>query len=121
MKDLQFLPEKIDKKWGYELIRVNNKEEDYCSKILYIRAGAATSMHYHLKKHECFYVRKGTLFINTINPKTTKHNVTVLHEGECLEIPRGLAHQLSADEDSPVEFDETSTYSDPDDSLRVWS
>ena len=28
--------EQIDKEWGYELIRVNNKEEDYCSKILFI-------------------------------------------------------------------------------------
>ena len=120
MEHLQFLPEKIDKSWGYELIRVNNKEEDYCSKILYINAGAGTSMHYHIKKHECFYVRKGTLYITTIDPKTVEHTVTVLEEGDCMEIPRGMAHRLSADEDSPVEFDETSTYSEDSDSYRVW-
>jgi mannose-6-phosphate isomerase-like protein (cupin superfamily) len=61
------------------------------------------------------------LYINTIDPKTTKHTVTVLEEGDCMEIPRGMVHQLSADKDSSVEFDETSTYSDPNDSLRVWS
>jgi len=38
-----------------------------------------------------------------------------------MEIPRGQAHQLSAQDDEDVEFDETSTYSDPLDSLRVWS
>jgi len=115
-----FKAEKVDKTWGYELIRVNNKDEDYCSKILYIEAGKNTSMHYHLKKHETFYVRKGTLTICTINPQTTEHTVNVLGEGDCMEIPRGIAHQLGAT-DEPVEFDETSTYSDPLDSLRVWS
>ena len=120
MKDLEFLPQKIQKSWGYELIRVNNKEEDYCSKILYILPGSATSMHYHLKKHESFYVRKGTLYITTIDPETIKHTVTVLEEGDCMEIPRGLAHQLSADADGSVEFDETSTYSDSKDSYRIW-
>jgi mannose-6-phosphate isomerase-like protein (cupin superfamily) len=116
----KFKAEKLDKSWGYELIRINNKEEDYCSKILYIKAGSATSMHYHLKKHETFYVRKGTLHITLINPQTTEHTVETLEEGDCFVIPRGQAHQLSADKDSPVEFDETSTYSDPLDSLRVW-
>ena len=120
MKDLQFLPQKIDKRWGYELIRVNNKEEDYCSKILYVKKGMSTSMHYHLKKHETFYVRTGELVIKTIDPVTATVNVTALEEGDCMEIPRGMAHQLCASEDSDVEFDETSTYSDPADSLRVW-
>ena len=113
--------EQIDKEWGYELIRVNNKEEDYCSKILFIEKGKQTSMHYHLKKHETFYVREGMLLITTIDPKTTEHKVTALLPGECMEIPRGQAHQLSAQDDEDVEFDETSTYSDPLDSLRVWS
>ena len=36
---------KIDKSWGYELIRVNNKEQNYCSKVLHIEAGKKTSMH----------------------------------------------------------------------------
>ena len=65
MEHLQFLPEKIDKSWGYELIRVNNKEEDYCSKILYINAGAGTSMHYHLKKKETWYIQQGSFQFNS--------------------------------------------------------
>ena len=117
---MSFKAEKIDKSWGYELIRVNNKEEDYCSKILYIEAGKNTSMHYHLKKHETFYVREGMLLITTIDPQTTETTTTALLPGECMEIPRGQAHQLSAQDDEDVEFDETSTYDDPLDSLRVW-
>jgi len=114
------IAEKVSKDWGYELIRVNNKEEDYCSKILYIEKGKNTSMHYHLQKHETFYVRRGMLVINTIDPETTATTSTALSEGECMEIPRGIAHQLCATDEEDVEFDETSTYSDPSDSLRVW-
>ena len=112
--------EKVDKTWGYELIRVNNKEEDYCSKILYINSGKSTSMHYHLKKHETFYVRTGTLTIITLNPDNAEQQTTKLKEGECMEIPRGMAHQLCALESADVEFDETSTYSADSDSYRVW-
>ena len=111
--------ERVDKDWGFELIRVNNKEEDYCSKILYIEADKGTSMHYHLIKHETFYVREGTLIIDTIDPQTIELTSTVLTVGECMEIPRGIAHQLKSI-GSPVEFDETSTYSDDLDSYRVW-
>ena len=110
----------VEKSWGYELIRVNNKEEDYCSKILFIEKGKATSMHYHLKKHETFYVREGMLFITTIDPQTTDTNTIALLPGECMEIPRGIAHQLSAPEDEEVEFDETSTFDEVEDSYRVW-
>ena len=78
-------------------------------------------MHYHLKKHETFYVREGTLFITTIDPQTTETNTTALLPGECMEISRGTAHRLSAPDDEDVEFDETSTYSDPLDSLRIWT
>lgn len=112
--------EKVDKTWGYELIRVNNKEEDYCSKILYINAGKSTSMHYHLNKHETFYVRTGTLTIITLDPMNAEPQTTKLQEGECMEIPRGMAHQLCALESADVEFDETSTYSADSDSYRVW-
>ena len=117
---MSFKAEQVDKSWGYEIIRVNNKEEDYCSKILFIEQGKSTSMHYHLKKHETFYVREGILCITTIDPQTTETNTTALLPGECMEIPRGVAHRLSAPDDEDVEFDETSTYSEDSDSYRVW-
>ena len=119
MKDLQFLPKKLDKSWGYELIRVNNKEEDYCSKILHIKEGKGTSMHYHLKKHETFYVRKGTFRIDIMDPYTVERITHILSEGDVFEIKRGMAHQLIAHE-GDVDVDETSTYSATEDSYRVW-
>ena len=117
---MSFKAKKVDKSWGYEIHRVNNKEENYCSKILFIEKGKGTSMHYHLKKHETFYVREGMLFVTTIDPQTIESTVTALLPGECMEIPRGMAHQLSAPEDEEVEFDETSTFDEVEDSYRVW-
>ena len=119
LSDLEFLPQKIEKDWGYEIIRVNNKLEDYCSKILYIEKDKSTSMHYHVNKHESFYVRKGTLCVNLIDTSTTDTNIVILEEGDCMEIPRCQPHQLSSVEGA-VEFDETSTYSSDSDSLRIW-
>ena len=111
--------EKIEKDWGYELIRVNNKEEDYCSKILHIEEGKGTSMHYHLSKHETFYVRKGTFRIDIMEPYTVERITHILPEGSVFEIERGKAHQLIAHK-GDVDVDETSTYSAVEDSYRVW-
>ena len=110
---------KIEKSWGYELIRVNNKEQDYCSKILFIRDGGSTSMHYHIYKHETFYVRKGTLRIDTLDTEIAKVEHHIVKEGEVFEIDRYLPHQLIAAY-GDVEFDETSTYSCTTDSHRVY-
>jgi mannose-6-phosphate isomerase-like protein (cupin superfamily) len=58
---------RIDKSWGYEICRVNNQEQDYCSKIIFIKARCSTSMHYHIQKHETFYVRVGNLRVDTLD------------------------------------------------------
>ena len=116
---MKLYTEKIEKDWGYELIRVNNKEEDYCSKILHIKENKGTSMHYHLNKHETFYVRKGTFRIDIMDPYTVKRVTHILSEGDVFEITRGQAHQLIAHQ-GDVDVDETSTYSATEDSYRVW-
>ena len=118
MEHLQFLPEKIDKSWGYELIRVNNKEQDYCSKILFIEKGKATSMHYHLKKHETFYVTKGVLELKLIDTTKGISYTHRVHTGHTFEIDRGKPHQLIPF-DGDVEFIEISTFHKDSDSYRI--
>ena len=69
---------KIKKDWGYELWLVNNKEEDYCGKILCINEGCKGSMHFHANKHETFYILEGKLKIEIeelqswVQPEITK-------------------------------------------------
>ena len=110
---------KVDKSWGYEICRVNNKEEDYCSKIISINEGCSTSMHYHIHKHETFYVRVGSLRVATLDTSTAQTESHLLNVGDVLEIDRYLPHQLIA-HNGPVEIDETSTYSCTTDSHRVY-
>ena len=54
-----FKPKEVEKCWGHEIWLANNKENDYCGKILFIKEGESTSMHYHENKHETFYVLSG--------------------------------------------------------------
>jgi quercetin dioxygenase-like cupin family protein len=110
---------KVEKQWGYEIWLVNNKEEDYCGKILYIKEGCGTSMHFHANKHESFYVLKGELQIDILNTLTTETQSKILQEGEVFSLKRVLPHKLIA-KDGPVEFVETSTYHEDSDSYRVW-
>ena len=112
-------PTKIEKQWGHEIWLVNNKEENYCGKILYIQEGCSTSMHFHAKKHESFYILKGDLQIDILDTFTTKIHSKILHEGEVFSLDRVVPHKLIA-KGGPVKFVETSTYHEDSDSYRVW-
>lgn len=112
-------PKKVSKDWGYELWLANNEEEDYCGKILYILPGNSSSMHYHAKKHETFYVLEGKLSVEVIDTETTERHTHILEEGDSFVIDRFVPHQLSAS-GTPVKFIEISTFHRDEDSYRVW-
>jgi quercetin dioxygenase-like cupin family protein len=47
----------IDKLWGHEEVIANH--ELYCLKLLHLKQGARSSLHYHEKKDETFYCLSG--------------------------------------------------------------
>src|SRR4051812_42923151 len=55
MSYLKFVP----KRWGYEKWLVNDKDKNYCGKILFIAAGKSLSYHYHKEKSEHFHFLSG--------------------------------------------------------------
>jgi len=112
-------PKLVDKTWGHEAWLANNEQEDYCGKILHIDANQSTSMHYHLLKHETFYVLEGTLRLELLDGQTAISNQVVLGVGETYEINRGQAHRLIARDDA-VKIVEISTFHEDNDSYRVW-
>jgi histidinol phosphatase-like enzyme/mannose-6-phosphate isomerase-like protein (cupin superfamily) len=57
-------PNKVEKVWGNEYWIVNSKEGNYCSKILELKEGHKSSLHYHNNKHETFVVLSGIVHIN---------------------------------------------------------
>jgi mannose-6-phosphate isomerase-like protein (cupin superfamily) len=110
-------PEHIEPKgWGREVWIANNAK--YCGKILEIRKGKRCSLHFHKLKSESFYLRRGRLRIRlkeSIDAETIRE--FDLHEGECVDIPPGLVHQMQAIEDS--ELYEFSTEHFESDSYRI--
>lgn len=113
---------RVEKAWGHEIWLANNKEEDYCGKILFIKQGHHTSMHYHLEKHETFYVLEGTLRVDMLRDrkKSTAHPFTMtVKRGESMEMERGQAHSLMANSED-VTLIEISKFHKDEDSHRLY-
>jgi len=111
-------PKKVKKTWGHELWLANNKEEDYCGKILHINKGCSTSMHFHSNKHETFYVLSGSLKVEMINTLIGKNTDYLIKQGGTFEINRNEPHKLVAEKET-VEFIEISTFHEDGDSYRI--
>lgn len=103
------------KGWGEEVWIANH--EKYCGKILRFNKGAQFSMHYHMLKHETFYVLKGKLELRCYDlSDATEHDGEIV-AGDAIVIPPGNPHQLRALEDS--EILEISTQHFESDSYRI--
>ena len=108
------LPQKIPKRWGYELIYANDM---YCCKLLVIEPNAETSMHLHLEKEETLLVVSGQLVVKYIKDKKEhSYNVGV---DEAFTISPGFPHALQA-LDKQVRLVEASTPSFDTDSIRIY-
>jgi len=112
---------KVNKEWGYELWLANEEKENYCGKILYVKPGHSSSMHYHAKKHETFYVLEGTLNVELIDTDTTEKKTLTLEVGDTYVIDRHKPHRLfPSDASNGVKFIEVSTLHEDSDSYRVY-
>ena len=108
----------VEKRWGHERWFANNKEENYCGKELLINEGCHTSMHFHLNKHEVFYILEGTLRLDLIDTKKGEINTIYINKEESHEVAQGQPHQLIAHEGS-VKIIEASTFHEDSDSYRI--
>ena len=108
-------PVKVDKRWGWELIHVNNPL--YCCKTLHINAERYTSMHFHMEKHETLMPIKGILYIDFVTEDKKIATIQVPQDQAFVMAP-GLPHSLRAGSNS-VTLIEASTTSNDDDSIRL--
>lgn len=109
----------VPKKWGYEKIIVNNDE--YCGKLLFIAKDHYSSWHYHEKKHETFYISKGTLKLGLAKGTGPSWRDDIyyvfLREGDSFVMEPLRIHRLIGLSD--VELFEFSTHSEDSDSIRL--
>lgn len=112
---------KVNKEWGYELWLANDEKENYCGKILHIKKGHSSSMHYHALKHETFYILKGKLSLELIDTESTQRDTIIMNVGDTFTIERFKPHRLCpAEGEEFVEFIEVSSFHRDSDSYRVW-
>lgn len=91
----------VPKGWGREIWIANG--DLYCGKILEIRKGKKCSLHYHKLKTESFYLRVGRLKIRVMeSPDSIVVEEFLLEAGQCMDVPRGLVHQMEALEDAEL-------------------
>jgi mannose-6-phosphate isomerase-like protein (cupin superfamily) len=103
------------KNWGKE-IWIHNSEK-YCGKILEINKGCYSSLHFHLKKTETWYVLSGELLMDYYDLKSAEKKQMMLSEGIVVDIDPGVVHKLTALADSRII--EVSTQHFEDDSYRI--
>ena len=110
---------RVEKDWGYELWIHN--DEKYCGKLLHFNKGQNCSFHYHMIKHETFYLQSGKLKCRFVPledlENAHKYEWVVLSPGDSKEIHPNLVHQMLAIEES--DLFEFSTQHFDDDSYRI--
>ena len=112
-------PKHVEKRWGSETWFANNLEHNYCGKILEIKKGKKTSMHFHIDKHEAFYILEGSLRVDYIDTKIGDKCTIFVPQGASMEMPQGVPHSLIAHK-VDVRLIEASTYHRDSDSYRVY-
>ena len=90
--------------------------EGYTIKRIYMNAGTQSSMEYHVRKSESYYIEKGRLRVGLRLGRAENKSI-VLREGDIFHIPVGLMHMRIAESD--VVIIERSTKDDDADSHLV--
>ncbi len=85
----------VEKPWGRELWYAVEKE--YAGKVLEMKKGYRSSMHYHVKKKETMYLMEGEVKIERDNQESI-----ILQEGDCITIDPGEAHRIIPLTDSKI-------------------
>ncbi len=84
----------IPKVWGNEKLLENN--ERYCCKLISVKKGFQSSLHYHKLKDEMFIITKGLIRIEMGN------KLKNLGPGNFIRIPTGVKHRFRGLEDSSL-------------------
>jgi mannose-6-phosphate isomerase-like protein (cupin superfamily) len=109
---------KVDKGWGYEIIWATTDE--YCGKLLvFDRAGAKFSMHFHKDKDESWFVNAGSFKLTVMNLEDGSMHEQTLREGDIWRNPPMVPHQLEALVPNSVIF-EVSTPDSIEDNYRIF-
>jgi len=89
----------VEKPWGHEEIWA--KTESYVGKILFIRKGFRLSLQHHQQKQESMRLSTGKVIL-FLEDESGKMQEYYLLPGDCVDIPKGKKHRITAIVDSEI-------------------
>jgi len=95
-----FDPQKVEKPWGWELIWALT--DQYCGKIIFVRAGESLSLQFHNVKDESWYVLEGRARLELGQAGESTLAEEVIAAGEAFRFRPGTMHRVSALEDTRI-------------------
>jgi len=93
-------PTKVDKPWGYELIWALT--DDYCGKILFVKAGESLSLQFHREKDESWLIHSGRAELEMGAPGDKMPSSEIVGPGAAFRIRPGTIHRVKALEDTTI-------------------
>ena len=93
-------PTKVEKPWGHELIWALT--DDYCGKLLFVKAGEALSLQFHREKDESWLVHSGRAELEMGTPGAKVPSLEVVGAGAAFRIRPGTVHRVKALEDTTI-------------------
>lgn len=112
----------VQKLWGHEVWIDNNPL--YCGKILHLVPGYQSSLHYHRKKTETFYVLHGRVILEiapdilqvaTFGPEVDLSPVQIeLNPGDSYRLDPFTPHRFRTDDDRATILEVSTTHYDED-------
>lgn len=93
-------PTKVEKPWGYELIWALT--DDYCGKLLFIKAGESLSLQFHREKDESWFLQTGRAELEMGAPGDKTPNSEIVGRGAAFRIRPGTVHRVKALEDTVI-------------------
>lgn len=95
-----FQVRKVEKPWGHELIWALS--EDYCGKVLFVKAGAALSLQFHREKDESWLVQSGRIKLELGEVGARALDEEVIGAGAAFRFRPGTVHRVTAIEDATI-------------------
>jgi mannose-6-phosphate isomerase-like protein (cupin superfamily) len=85
---------RVEKPWGHELIWALT--DDYCGKVLFVRAGQALSLQFHREKDESWLVQSGRAKLELGAAGEAMLHQEVVGPGAAFRYPPGTVHRVTA-------------------------
>ena len=90
----------VEKPWGHELIWALS--EQYCGKVLFVRAGHSLSLQFHRVKDESWYVQSGRAELELAAAGQAVTASEIISSGAAFRFRPGTVHRVTAIEDTTI-------------------